>query len=239
MELKDRLKLARKQKNLSQAAVAENIEGLSQSAYSQLESGRSKTTTKFIELAKLFDVNAEWLATGEGTMNTPALQSNISPQFRQIDDWTYSTPLEGDEIEVPFYKDFAFACGHGAVGVAYSNEWHKLRINRRIIDRIGSNRDRIFATVADGDSMSPTINDGDTIWVDTSKENIKDGKIFVFEYGGMYMCKRLYRLPNNGLRLVSDNSDEYAEMVITGEERIANEFRLIGWVFHWSVLEWW
>lgn len=109
-----------------------------------------------MEIGKAFGLSVDWILTGEGTMTTPALQSNINPQFREINDWTYSTPLEGDEIEVPFYKDFAFACGHGAVGVAYSNEWHKLRINRRIVDRIGSNRDMIFATTADGDSMSPT-----------------------------------------------------------------------------------
>jgi phage repressor protein C with HTH and peptisase S24 domain len=217
--------------------IADAINTKPQNINNWIKRGISKVGA--MEIGKAFGLSVDWILTGEGTMTTPALQSNINPQFREINDWTYSTPLEGDEIEVPFYKDFAFACGHGAVGVAYSNEWHKLRINRRIVDRIGSNRDMIFATTADGDSMSPTINDGDTIWVDTSKENIKDGKIFVFEYGGMYMCKRLYRLPNNGLRLVSDNGDEFAEMVITGEERVANEFRLIGWVFHWSVLEWW
>lgn len=85
--------------------------------------------------------------------------------------------------------------------------------------------------MADGDSMSPTINDGDTIWVDMSKETIKDGKIFVFKYGGLYMCKRLYRLPNNGFRVVSDNSDVYPEWAITGDERQENGFALIGWVW--------
>ncbi|UYZ90748.1 helix-turn-helix domain-containing protein [Moraxella bovis] len=68
MELKDRLKKARKAKNLSQSSVAESIEGLSQSAYSQLESGRSKATNKMAELANLFGVSAYWLATGQGEM---------------------------------------------------------------------------------------------------------------------------------------------------------------------------
>lgn len=81
MELKDRLKLARKNMKLSQAQVAEAVEGLSQSAYSQLESGKSKTTGKMVELASLFQVSPAWLATGEGSMtaDTPpqADKSNI------------------------------------------------------------------------------------------------------------------------------------------------------------------
>lgn len=131
------------------------------------------------------------------------------------------------------------ACGHGTDSTAHDDEKRRLRMSRATIERIGSHHDRIFATLADGDSMTPTINDGDTIWVDMSKESIKDGKIFVFEYGGLYMCKRLYRLPNNGLRVVSDNADVYPEWQMTGEEREQNGFRLIGWVWHWSVMERW
>lgn len=240
MELKDRLKTARTAKKLSQAEVAERIDGLSQSAYSQLESGKSKTTTKGIELARLFGVTPEWLATGQGEMSAkPFLQSNISPHFEPISDWDDDTPLDGDEVEVPFYKDFGVACGHGTDGVAYENEWRRLRMSRTTIERIGSYRDKVFATLADGNSMSPTINDGDTIWVDMSKESIKDGKIFVFEYGGLFMCKRLYRLPNNGLKVVSDNDMDYPPFEITGAEREQNGFRLIGWVWHWSVMERW
>lgn len=121
-----------------------------------------------------------------------------------------------------------------------ANEWRKLRISRATIDKIGSHKDQVFATVAEGDSMAPIINDGDTIWIDESKQNIKDGKIFVFEYGGLYMCKRLFRLPNDGIRVVSENPDpQYDDWEITGEDRVKNNFRLIGWVWHWSVMERW
>lgn len=79
--LSDRLKTARKAKNLSQAEVAEYIDGLSQSAYSQLESGKSKTTTKMIELARLFNVSADWLATGQGEMS---IKPSIDDLHRKI-----------------------------------------------------------------------------------------------------------------------------------------------------------
>lgn len=240
MELKDRLKAARKAAKLTQAEVAEKVVDLTQSAYSQLESGRTKSTNAIFELANILQVSPKWLATGEGEMNAITLVANINPaNFEKTSDWDRSTPLDDNEVEVLFYKDFGVACGHGTDAVAYKNEWRRLRMSRATIDRIGSHHDKIFATLADGDSMSPTINDGDTIWVDMSKESIKDGKIFVFEYGGLYMCKRLYRLPNNGLKVVSDNEVDYPVFTITGEEREQNGFRLIGWVWHWSVMERW
>lgn len=236
MELKDRLKSARKQKNKTQVEVAKAV-GITQPTYSELERGQVRSSGKIVEIAQFLGVSPHWLATGQGEMT--ALQSNVSPNFESVSDWDDSTSLEADEFSIPFYKDFGVACGHGSDGVAYENERRRLRISRATIDRIGSYKDKVFATLADGDSMSPTINNGDTIWVDMSKENIKDGKIFVFEYGGLFMCKRLYRLPNNGLRVVSDNADVYPEWEITGEEREQNGFKLIGWVWHWSVMERW
>ena len=63
MELKDRLKLARKNAGITQAKVAEAITGLSQPAYSELERGVSKSTSKIVELASLYKVNPEWLSS--------------------------------------------------------------------------------------------------------------------------------------------------------------------------------
>lgn len=238
-EFKDRLKIARKNAKLTQIQLAKAV-NTSQGSISDLESGRNKTSTNTLQLAQVLNVNPQWLATGQGDMTAqPFLHSNINPNFEPVSDWDDTTPLEADEFAIPFYKDFGVACGHGTDSTAHDDEKRRLRMSRATIERIGSHHDRIFATLADGDSMSPTINDGDTIWVDMSKESIKDGKIFVFEYGGLFMCKRLYRLPNNGLRVVSDNADVYPEWQMTGEEREQNGFRLIGWVWHWSVMERW
>ncbi|UYZ79862.1 helix-turn-helix domain-containing protein [Moraxella bovis] len=85
MELKDRLKKARKAKNLSQSSVAESIEGLSQSAYSQLESGRSKATNKMAELANLFGVSAYWLATGQGEMTAKPTIDELRQRIKAIE----------------------------------------------------------------------------------------------------------------------------------------------------------
>ena len=37
----------------------------------------------------------------------------------------------------------------------------------------------------------------------------------------------------------ADFADDYPEWEISGDDRESNGFRLIGWVFHWSVMETW
>lgn len=245
----------------SPTEIAKKLNTSPQNVQNWINRGISKSGA--MSVSQQYGVDINWILTGQGDMNSIIIGGdnansgsqntgtqtattnnyygvqNVSPNFEPVSDWDSDTPLEADELEIPFYKDFGVACGHGSDGVAYQSEKRRLRISRATLERIGSSRDKVFATLADGDSMSPTINDGATIWVDTSKDNIKDGKIFVFEYGGLFMCKRLYRLLHNGLRVVSDNDIDYPPFEITGEERNKNGFRLIGWVWHWSVMERW
>lgn len=238
MMVHERIQQKLDEKNLRQADIA-RATGKSTAAVAKWLSGQNvPKTDSLVKIAEFLGVTPHWLATGEGVMNAFAI-SNLSGSFEQVSDWDDSTPIEANEVAVPFYKDFAVACGHGKDTVAYEDEWRKLRISRATINRIGSHRDMIFATLAEGDSMSPIINDGDTIWVDKSKDTIKDGKIFVFEYGELFYCKRLYRMPNNGLRVVSENADIYPQWQISGDEREKNGFKLIGWVWHWSVMDRW
>lgn len=160
--------------------------------------------------------------------------------FSPVLDWDDSTPVDADEVEMTFYKSLGFACGHGAEGEAFSSEWRKLRFSRMTLERLGIYPDQAFAATAHDDSMTPTICDGDTIFVDRGRSKIKDGRIFAIEHGGLFYCKRLYNLPNGGVRIVSDNADEFPERSLSRGELEAEGFSVIGWVFSISRLErWW
>ncbi len=160
--------------------------------------------------------------------------------FRPISEWDEDTPLDGDEVEIPYYKTLAFACGHGNENlITEDEELRKLRMSRFTLQRLGIYRDNTFSATADGDSMSPTINDGNTIFVDKGRTTIKDGKIFAVSYGGLHYCKRLYNLPNGGIRVVSDNKEEFPEFELTKKEIEEQEFVIIGWIYHWSNTERW
>ena len=48
--------------------------------------------------------------------------------------------------------------------------------------------------IAKGDSMAPTIEDGDSLLIDLSKREIYDGKIYCVRIDGQLYAKILYRL---------------------------------------------
>ncbi|NQZ08036.1 MAG: hypothetical protein HRT35_12830 [Algicola sp.] len=57
----------------------------------------------------------------------------------------------------------------------------------------------------DGNSMSPTINNGDSLFVDTSKCDFTEGDLFVFKTGMVHSVKRIQFLPGGGIMLIADN----------------------------------
>lgn len=188
----------------------------------------SPTNERLIKLAQALKTTSSWLLTG-----------NSTPEFAQVEPWDSNTPLDDDEIEIPFFKDFSFACGGGSIGEAITNETRKLRMSKATLRNLSITKENAVAATASGDSMSPTIKDGDTIHVDLGRKNIKDGKIFAICLGGLFYCKRLYNLPLGGVRIVSDNSTEFPEFHLSEQDRVDQQFEIIGWVWQISSLENW
>ncbi|MBK5647115.1 S24 family peptidase [Acinetobacter johnsonii] len=186
------------------------------------------TNERLIKLAQALKTTSSWLLTG-----------NSSPEFAQVEPWDSNTPLDDDEVEIPFFKDFSFACGGGSISEAIANETRKLRMSKATLRNLSITKENAVAATAMGDSMSPTIKDGDTIHLDLGRKNIKDGKIFAICIGGLFYCKRLYNLPLGGVRIVSDNSTEFPELHLSEQERIDQQFEIIGWVWQISSLENW
>ena len=100
-------------------------------------------------------------------------------------------------------------------------------------------KENAVAATASGDSMSPTIQDGDTIHIDLGRTEIKDGRIFVICIGGLHYAKRLYNMPFGGVRIVSDNSAEFPEQVLTATDRVEQDFQIYGWVWQIARIEKW
>lgn len=148
--LKDRLKEARKKANKSQKDVVEAI-GITQSALSQLETGRVDSSSHLPAIANFLGVDAYWLQTGE----YPTSIKN--QEFQRVSAWDEKTPLEDDEVEIPFFEDFSFACGSGSINEHIANEKRKLRIPKATLRNLSISKDNAVAATATGDSMSPTI----------------------------------------------------------------------------------
>jgi phage repressor protein C with HTH and peptisase S24 domain len=56
-----------------------------------------------------------------------------------------------------------------------------------------------------GDSMEPTIRDGDILVVDTSITQVRDNAIYVIIYAGNVLVKRVHLKRDGSLTLISDN----------------------------------
>ena len=159
--------------------------------------------------------------------------------FQFVDTWDSETPLGDDEVEIPYFEDFSFACGSGSIGEALESETSKLRLSKTVLRNLTIDKKNAVATRASGDSMNPTIKDGDTIHIDLGRKTIKDGKIFAICHGDLFYAKRLYNLPLGGVRIVSDNSAEFPEMRITAQEVIDQKFEIVGWIWQISSIESW
>lgn len=225
-EFVQRLQQALDAKGISWSKAATSI-GLSAQASSKWKKGQiSKESLEL--LANLLGVSVDWLLTGSNNV-----------QVQTVDDWDSETPLESDEVEVVFFKDFKLACGSGSFNEALNTERRRLRLSRATLERRGIYKDQVFATTAKDDSMYPEIKDGDTVYIDQQRNYIKDGRIFAIEHGSLFRCKRLYALPNGGVRIVSDNKEEYDEEILTATQIQEQGFRILGWVFKVDRLNEW
>lgn len=78
-----------------------------------------------------------------------------------------------------------------------------------------------FLVEVSGDSMFPTLSDGDLAIIDPNQNQMRmiEGKVCVFSYHDQTYVKRL-KINKNEVRLVSDNNDKkrYSDIVIFGEE---------------------
>lgn len=65
----------------------------------------------------------------------------------------------------------------------------------------------LFVARGDGDSMQPTILDGDIVLIDTAQRDIRQqDRIWAVAYGDLGMIKRVRRRPSGDYLLLSDNA---------------------------------
>jgi phage repressor protein C with HTH and peptisase S24 domain len=230
MQVSDRINLKMTEHNLSQADLVRGT-GAGRATVSGWVNGTNNPSAKHLDnLAKTLKTTTSWLLTGF---------ADEGNNFQLVETWDSNTPLDEDEVEIPFLKDFSFACGSGSIGDAIANEKRKLRMSKSTLRNLTITKENVVAATASGDSMCPTIKDGDTIHLDLGRKTVKDGKIFAVCIGGLFYCKRLYNMPFGGVRIVSDNSEEFPEIVLTADEAKDQDFQIIGWVWQIATLERW
>ena len=143
-------------------------------------------------IVEKFQVDANWLI-------------GISGNFHRS-----GTGSEEEYDYVPMF-DVEVSAGSGAAAYGATEPAMHLAFRKDWLKSRGLFAKDLNCVVARGDSMEPTIGSKDTLLVDTSKTNPRDGQIYVIRSSDMLWVKRIQRQIDGSLLLISDN-DAYPPM---------------------------
>lgn len=83
--------------------------------------------------------------------------------------------------------------------VPFKRDWLRGMVSGTVSD--------LFVARGEGDSMQPTLLDGDIVLIDTAQKDIRQqDRIWAVSYGELGMIKRVRRLPGGSYQLLSDNA---------------------------------
>ncbi len=125
-------------------------------------------------------------------------------------------------IHMDYYTDIFASCGAGSI--LFSEEKIKLPVSTLLIG--GFSKQKTYSMInAAGDSMSPTIDNGDRLIVEHwNGAQIQDNKIYVFCFNNEFFVKRLSK--NLDEIIIKSDNPEYKVKTINGTT--VNELMLIG-----------
>jgi phage repressor protein C with HTH and peptisase S24 domain len=200
-ELAPRLELAIAQAG-GPSAVARRAE-MYLSTLHRYRGGRELPSSALVSLARATGVRLEWLATGEGPM-----QGEAAPELAPATPPGY--------VLLPLVEARAAAGSNGGLRsdhlvdfIAFSESFLKQTLRR--------SPKNLALLTASGDSMDPTIRDGDLLLVDTSARRIEGSFIYVLAIGGGLLVKRIDLRRDGSVILKSDNPKYAAEDVPAAE----------------------
>ena len=202
MTIGQRIKKLMEQKGLSTRKLGAAI-GVSGVTVHQWVTDKAKPReTALANLSAYFGVPAGWILFGE---DAPLAGSSID---------------DGEFITIPLLSQCA-GCGNmslpqemrGVQMLKIAREWFRQRAAFFTSFR------NLHIVVAAGDSMEPTIKDGDFVIIDSGQKDLRADAIYSLYYGGGIYLKRVQRHPNGHILLISDNA-RYSPMELSEQDTI-------------------
>lgn len=215
MSTGQRIKDIKKELNLTVAELANRL-SIKERTIGGYERNEAPPNQKFLNaLIVKLHINANWFLTGLGSM--------FIYESEHTEEDCYNIPVRG---EVTASLGYGVTVYDESLTATYS-------ISKKLANDLGINQNRTEVIFAQGDSMLPTIEGGDSILVDHSRKEIHDGKIYCVRIDGQLYAKRLQKIPPATVRVVSDN-EKYRSFEIDFAKELDFDFGIIGEVRWWG-----
>lgn len=199
---------------MTQAALAKAA-GMKQPTIAEIERGDYQESKRLNALARALKVNPDWLETGKG----PKHFLHTSPVVLVEGSDEEFVEVKALTLKARGGRDGGYAIDYVAVkgGRAYTRDYFRKK---------GLNPDKCFRVSVLGDSMEPTLFDGDEALVNGADTEIRNGHVYAFHVRGEPRVKRFFWLAGGSLRIHSDNDARYPDEVL-GKDA-AEGFEVLG-----------
>ncbi|MDN7558197.1 S24 family peptidase [Burkholderia orbicola] len=162
------------------------------------------------------------LGLAEFSLDQPPPESEKAAKqvtMRPVLAWDSEDDLGDDYALVP-RLDVKASAGNGKIIWHVDEKGQRQAFRKTWLQRLGINPAHAATMVAEGFSMSPRIEDGDSLVVNYKDQSIISGKVYVLTFAHELFIKRLFRTPTGGIRIVSDNQDKarYPDWEVAPEE---------------------
>lgn len=158
-------------------------------------------------LARALNVTPEWIQTGEQPKYPPAGVAEPISAYG-VD------ATEGDEDFDPEKEawvpdvEVMVSAGPGKITPQFVETKYRQRYRLSWFREKQAKPENVRTMRVDGDSMERTLFDGDKIAVDFGSTSIKNGAVYLIVVGQDTRVKRLFRMTDGRIRIVSDNASK-------------------------------
>ncbi len=186
-----------------------------------------------------YNYHVRWILLGEGPkkINAAGEEQKLKKKHNDSNQTSLlSNPSSCEEngIEYIPMSNALLSAGGGAYldsdsirdYYAFKKDW--------LIRTVTSVKNAVLVGVV-GNSMRPTIYNGDVVLLDSGRTNIYDGNIYALRLDGTIMIKRLALRPNDKVQVVSDNRAEHDSY--TANRREIHIIGRIVWYAHSLIRE--
>lgn len=217
MKLSDKIKYYRDEKQWTQEELAK-FSGVSLGSIKRYETDNGNISYSNLEkIANAFSIPTKDLLSENLSINNDknlsisVHKSSITPQNSVVNPSNLKSSQDNDTniVKIPYFEDTYASAGNGAIN--YDEVPIIMELDAdflRVFLQITTPFKNMHIINAKGDSMEPTIKDGELLYINpiANEGGINSGSIYVINFDGDVLVKRVDKNPiTKALTLISDN----------------------------------